>query len=192
MHHVLGVRADAAANAENRLDKQRRLDQATIEEVRGGVEMPDVVTLDFEPGVVVAARLQDMGDVFERILENALIGPGEIGFFPIVFPLLDARNHFVQTEVHGAHVERSHFRLELQRWLQAVLDGHSWRAASGDVDDHIGCRLDPRQEPHEHFWVLRRATVPGLARMQVHHCRAGFGGADSRIGDFIRRDRQMW
>src|SRR5689334_21418243 len=42
VHHVLGVRADAAADAEHRLDEQRRLDQAPLEEVRAGVEVADV------------------------------------------------------------------------------------------------------------------------------------------------------
>src|SRR5688500_13665958 len=60
VHHVLGMRADAAANAEHRLDEQRRLDQAPVEEVRRGVEVADVVALDFEPGIVLATTLQNL------------------------------------------------------------------------------------------------------------------------------------
>src|SRR5439155_24648015 len=48
VQHVLGMRADAAADAEHRLDEQRRLEQPPLEEVRRGVEMADVVALDLE------------------------------------------------------------------------------------------------------------------------------------------------
>ena len=54
VQHVLGMRADAAADAEHRLDEERRLDQPAVEEVRRGVEVADVVALDLEARVVVA------------------------------------------------------------------------------------------------------------------------------------------
>ena len=73
------MRPDAAADAEYRLDEQRRLEQAPIEEVRSGVEVADVVALDLEAGFVLAAAFQDRGDVLERVLEDALVGTRELG-----------------------------------------------------------------------------------------------------------------
>ena len=66
VQHVLGVRSDAAADAEHRLDEERRLEEPPLEEMCRGVEVPDVVALDLEARVVVGARLQDVGDVPER------------------------------------------------------------------------------------------------------------------------------
>src|SRR5438552_388341 len=58
VQHVLRMRPDAAADAEYRLDEKRRLQELAIEKVRRRVEMPDVVALDLEAGVVVAAALE--------------------------------------------------------------------------------------------------------------------------------------
>src|SRR5438094_6251361 len=115
VQHVLGMRADAAADAEHRLDEQRRLEQPPLEEVRRGVEMADVVALDLEARVVVGAGLQDVGDVLEAVLEDALVAAREVGPFPVVLELLVAAEHLVQAEVHRAHVERRHLGLQAQR-----------------------------------------------------------------------------
>src|SRR5216110_2518466 len=66
VQHVLRMRADAAADAEHRLDEERRLQQLAVEKMRRGVEVPDVVALDLEARVVVAAALQDVRNIFER------------------------------------------------------------------------------------------------------------------------------
>ena len=54
--HVLGMRADAAQDAEHGLDEQRRLDQPAVEEMGEVVEVADVVALELEPGAVLARR----------------------------------------------------------------------------------------------------------------------------------------
>ena len=56
LHDVLGMRADAAEDAEHRLHEQRRLDHAAVEEVPQRVEMADVVALDLEAGAVLRRR----------------------------------------------------------------------------------------------------------------------------------------
>src|SRR5439155_1209196 len=63
VQHVLRMRADAAADAEHRLDEKRRLQQLAVEEMRRGVQVADVVALDLEARVVVAAALEDIGDI---------------------------------------------------------------------------------------------------------------------------------
>src|SRR5882762_5145274 len=100
VQHVLGMRADAAADAEHRLDEQRRLEQPPLEEMRRSVEMADVVALDLEARVVVGAGLQDVGDILEAVLEDALVAAREVGLFPVVLELLVAAEHLVQAEVH--------------------------------------------------------------------------------------------
>ena len=70
---VLGMRADAAEDAEHALDEERRLDDAAIEEVRSRVQVPDVVALDLEARAVRRARGQDVLDVRERVLEDAVV-----------------------------------------------------------------------------------------------------------------------
>ena len=59
-----GCGADAAEDAEDRLDEQRRLDQAAVEEVRQVVQMADVVALELEARAVASPqRSQDALDV---------------------------------------------------------------------------------------------------------------------------------
>src|SRR5438128_8770556 len=62
VQHVLRMRPDAAADAEDGLDEQRWFKQATLKKMRRGIKMADVVALDLEAGVVVAAALEDVGD----------------------------------------------------------------------------------------------------------------------------------
>jgi hypothetical protein len=90
MHHVLLVCADAAKNPEHRLNEEGRLDELPVDEVSERVEVSDVVALDLEPGAVVGAAFEDVLDVGEGVLEDAVAGAFEIGPFPLVFEVLGA------------------------------------------------------------------------------------------------------
>ena len=54
VHHVVGMRPDAAEDAEHGLDEQRRLDEAALEEMREVVEMGGVVALELEARAALA------------------------------------------------------------------------------------------------------------------------------------------
>ena len=60
---ILGMWADAAEDAEDRLDEERRLHEPAVEEMRQAVEMADVVALELETRVVVRCKLQNGLDV---------------------------------------------------------------------------------------------------------------------------------
>ena len=47
--------ADATQNTKDRLNQERRFDQAAVNKVRCGVQMPNVITLDLESRFVIAA-----------------------------------------------------------------------------------------------------------------------------------------
>ena len=87
VHHVFRVRADAAEDAEHRLDEQRRLDEAALEEVLQRVEVADVVALDLEARAVLGAGCQDVFDVREGVLEDALARAFEVRLLPVVLEL---------------------------------------------------------------------------------------------------------
>src|SRR6185503_11283077 len=98
-------RADAAEDPEHALDEKRRLDDAAIEEMRGGVEVPDVVALDLEARAIAGARSEDVLDVLERVLEDAVLRSREIGPLPIELERRVALEHRIEAEIHRAHVE---------------------------------------------------------------------------------------
>src|SRR4051812_9707711 len=81
---VVGMRADAAADAEHRLNEQRRRQQPAIDEMRGGVEMSDVVALYLEAGAVGSTGAENAGDVAERVLEHAGFAASQIRRLPFV------------------------------------------------------------------------------------------------------------
>ena len=154
--------------------------------------MPDVVALDLEARAVLGAGRQDVFDVREGVLEDAVARAFQIRLFPGVLELaLEAREHRVEAEIHRAHVERGDLRLERRGRAHALLDRHRRRAAGRDVDDGFRALLDDLQERREGFRRLIGAAVLRVARMQMHHRGAGFRGADRRIGDLARRDRDM-
>ena len=93
------------------------------------------------------------------------------------------RQHLVQPEVHRPHVERRDLRLELQRRLQPLLDGHRLRAAGRDVDDDVRRGGDRGRN-------CGRAPDPASAgrRAGSRACRwtiaaPAVGGADGAVGD---------
>ena len=105
MRHVLRMRADAAEDAEDRLHEEGWLHQTAIDEMGQRVEMADVVALDLEAGAVLGAGGQDVFDVLEGVLEDAVLRACEIGLLPVVLEVLEALQHRVEAEIHRPHVE---------------------------------------------------------------------------------------
>ncbi len=132
---------------------------------RERVEMADVVALDLEAGAVLGAGREDVFDVGEGVLEDALARALEIGLLPVVFEGLLAGEHRVEPEIHRAHVERGDLRLEGRGGTDALLDRHGRRAAGGDVDDAIGALLDHPEEGAGR----PRATGPAGRRRDCAH-----------------------
>ena len=185
------MRADAAEEAEDRLDEERRLDQPAVDEMRQRVEMADVVALDFEARAVLGAGGEDVGDVLEGVLEDAVVRAFEIGALPVVLELLETVQHRVETEIHRAHVERGDLGLEMGAGLQAFLDQHGRRAAGGDVDDAVRALLDHLEEGLEGLGRLVGLAGLRIAGMDMDERRAGLGRADGGVDDLIGRHRQI-
>jgi len=73
MREVLGIGADAAENAEDRLHEERRLDQLAVEEMRQRIEMADIVALELEFGAAAFAKaFKNLFDILEGIAKNEI------------------------------------------------------------------------------------------------------------------------
>src|ERR1700728_656835 len=129
MHDVLGMRTDSAQDAKHGLDEKRRLDEAALKEVIEVIEMPGVVALELEARSGAAERAQHEFDVLERVAEDEVARVLERLRLPIVLEGLEAVEHREEPEVHRAHVERRHLRLESLRRLHTLLHRHEGRAA---------------------------------------------------------------
>src|SRR5436190_19487792 len=105
MRDVFRMRADAAENAEHGLDEERRLHQAAIGEMTQRVQVPDVVALDLEARAVRATGVEDVLDVLERVLEDAIVRSREVGALPVELEFAIAAEHREEAEIHRAHVE---------------------------------------------------------------------------------------
>ena len=183
--------ANATQNAKDRLNQKWRLDQATVNKMRGSVEMPNVITLDLESRFVVAAGLQDVCNIFEGVFKHAVITVGKIRHFPVMLKGFEALEHVVQTKVHRTHVQRGDFWLEVVRGAQALGNRHSGCTACGEVDHHIAFLFDLFQKRREQLGVLRGAAVNRIACMQMHNRSTCFGSAQCGICNFFGSYRQM-
>src|SRR5699024_513294 len=68
---IVGVRADPPEDAEDRLDEERRLDEAPVEKMREIVEVADIVALELEArATVLAQAFQYLLDVLKRVTED--------------------------------------------------------------------------------------------------------------------------
>src|ERR1022692_2380172 len=93
VHDVVRVATDAAQNAKNALNEKWRLDQRAIEKVARGIKMADVVALDLEARPIRRARGEDVLDILEGVLEDAIVGRREVGLLPIELPLFEPLQH---------------------------------------------------------------------------------------------------
>ena len=191
VQEVLGLRADPAENAEDRLDEQRRLDDPALQEVGQVVQVAHVVALEFEARPLGAERADDHLDVRVRVPEDEVAGHLEVLRLPGVLEVLDPPEHREQAEVHAAHVQRAELGLERAGRPRSLLDGHAVPTAGRDVDDGVAARLDRGQEPGEQLGIGRRSSGLRVACVQVEDCRPRLGRPDRALGDLLGCDRQV-
>ncbi len=185
------MRADAAQDAEDALDEQRRTDHLAVQEMTEVVQVADVVALALESGVVLRAGAEDLADVLEGVLEHQVAAVLQVVALPLVLELLVAVQHREQAEVDRSHVQRCHLGLQLHRRPHALVDAHVRAATRGQVDHGIGAAPDLRQEAREDVRILGGPAVVGIARVDVEDGRARLGGTDRRLGDLVGIRRQM-
>src|SRR5262245_56479770 len=111
MRDIFRVRSDAAEDAEDALHEEGRLDDAAIGKMRERIEMADVIALDLETRAVLGASRENVLDILEGVLEDALARAFEIGPLPVMFEGFEALEHRIEPEIHRAHIERSDFGL---------------------------------------------------------------------------------
>ena len=87
-----------------------------------------------------------MGDVFEGVLEHAVVAVGQIGALPRMLEFCESVEHAVQAEVHRAHIERGHLRLIGMHRHQPLGHQHGGCSSRGDVDHHVAGGFDLRQK----------------------------------------------
>src|SRR5689334_3761429 len=105
---------------------------------------------------------------------------------PVMLELAVTRQHWIESEIHAAHVERCHLGREKFRSLDALVDRHALTAARGDVDDGRGLLLDARQEAIEDRRVARWLSGFRIAGMKMQDRGAGFRSFHSLRRDLIR------
>src|SRR5690606_29565230 len=141
------MRADTAKDSEHRLNKQRRLHQATIQEMLDIVEMSDVVALEFKARIVSVTGLEDVLDILEAVAENEIARCFEVLPLPIELKGLIAIQKMIQAEVYGTHIEGGDLGLELSGRFDALFHPHIRATAGREIDNGIRLLLDAWQEP---------------------------------------------
>jgi len=97
---IVRMRADAAQDAEDRLDEERPIDETAIAEMGEVVEMAGVVALELEPRTVAAAVFDDVLYVLEGVLEHGIAGLLEILRLPFMQEFFVSVEHRMEAEVH--------------------------------------------------------------------------------------------
>jgi hypothetical protein len=146
MRHIFRVVPNTTQNAKYTLYKERWLDDAPLGTMCKRVKMTDVVTFDFKARAFPDTGRGDMLNIFKRVFENAATLTFKIVALPRVLECLEAHQHRVKPEIHGAHVEGSHFRFERRSGQHALLNRHGGYAPCGDVHHAIGPLLDGLQD----------------------------------------------
>ena len=183
---------DATHDAEDRLDKERRLHLPAVHEVGQIVEMSYVIALELEARFVLRARLQGELDVLEGVSEDQIPCALQVLRFPCVLELLETFQHGEESEVYRSHVERSQLRLQLHGGPDALLDPHGGCASTRQVDDHVHRFLDLAHKWQKHIGILRGLACLRIASVQVNDGGPGTCRRNGGLGDLLRRDGQIW
>jgi hypothetical protein len=130
-------------------------------------------------------------DILERIAEHQVARVLEILLFPVMLEGVEPVEHGKQREIHRAHVERGQFRLEADGRLDALFDLHEGAAAAGEIHDGVRAWPETRQDRLESLRPLVGAAGIGVPGVQMYDRGASFDSFASRVGDFVRRDRQI-
>src|ERR1700751_1515205 len=83
---VVHFGTDAAKDAKDELDEDRRLEQADVHAETQIIEMADVVAFMFELDVVWRELLRGVFDVGEGVSENIAVGIGDVAPLPVELP----------------------------------------------------------------------------------------------------------
>src|SRR5262249_48690935 len=159
--------------------------------MRRRIQVADVVALELESRAAVAARVQDVGNVLERVLEHTGFAAFQVRLFPVELPRFVAWNHVVQAEIHRPHVQGGQLRLKAESGLQPFLYGHRLRSAGRDVDDDVRGGFDSRQKLFEHVRILSRLAANRRPGVEVYDRSASARGVYGALGDVVGGDRQM-
>src|ERR1700691_4915853 len=184
------MRADAAENTEHALNEKRRLYQPPLDKMRQRIQVTDIVALDLEPSTAFGARAQNVLYIADGVAEEAVAGALEILAFP-AGQLFVPVEHRIESKIHRAHVERGHLRPKYHSGPQPFLNRHGLRSAGRNVDHDIASLANRLQERLECFGSLIGAAGYGVARMKMYDGRTRIGGADCRVGNLFRRNRQI-
>ena len=88
VHQVFRIRTNAAQNAKDALDQERRLDDAFAHEIVERIEMPDVIAFELETRSEVASQFcGNLLDLLEGVAGDDIVGLRQIVFFPGKFEL---------------------------------------------------------------------------------------------------------
>ncbi|MNP20859.1 hypothetical protein D3C76_1134530 [compost metagenome] len=90
MQDIFRVATDTTSKSEYGLNEQWRFQQSALQKVRGGIQVPNVIAFDFETGLILAAGLKNISNVFECVFENSIIASGEIRLLPVMLEVLEA------------------------------------------------------------------------------------------------------
>lgn len=192
VHEVFWVGANTAEHAQDKLQKDRPLDQASVHEVLEVIEVPDVVALELEPGAMgVAQAFEHFFDVTKGVAENAATGALDVVSLPVVFEGLELVERREEGEVDGAHVARRHLGRDIYSSGQTLVQRHGNSTAGGDVDDGIGGGMDLGQEQAVEGRIKGRAAVFGVAGMQVQDGGTSLSRRDRLTRNVFRCDGQV-
>src|SRR5437762_9649513 len=100
MGDVFGMRPDAAQDAEHALNEERRLHHAAIGKMRQRVQMANIIAFDFEARPILRTRGENVFDILEGVLEDALARAFEIRALPVMPEALEPVEHRIATEIH--------------------------------------------------------------------------------------------
>src|SRR5690606_14384470 len=185
------MRADTAKDSEHRLNEQRRLHQATIQEMLDIIEVSDVVALEFKGRIGSVAGLEGILDILEAGAENEIARGFEMLPLPIELKGLIAIQEMIQAEVYRPHIERGDLGLELSGRFDALFHPHIRATAGREIDNGIRLLLNAWQEPCERLGSLIGLASLRIPRVQMQNGCAGRCRLQGLLDDFIGRYGEM-
>jgi hypothetical protein len=153
--------------------------------------MADVIAFQLRLGAAVIHDFKDALLVVKGVLEDQVLRGFQVGFFPVIFVVLNPVHHREQAEIDGSHVDGCQLRLEGAHGHHAFFRRHGRRTAGGDANDGIALFMNPAAECPEQFEIHGGTPVLRIPGVQMHGGRPGLGGCHGFGGDLLRCDGKI-
>jgi len=164
---------NAAQDAQDELEIDRRLDMPGVDQIGQVVDHAHVVDFELGLGALGLEGFEELAHGVEGVGKDEVLGPGQVVPLPVVLPVRITAGHVKQAEVERAGIERGQFRAQGVHDPDPVFHRFADPAARGGAQDDVAPLLHFRGDAAEGLLIRVGRAGRFVTDVDVGHRAAG-------------------